>query len=292
VNLGSGPRLSGPAVVVGGGSTAMDAARSAWRSGASPVTILYRRRREDMPAQPEEIEAAEREGVDIRTAVLVDEVLGADGLVRAIRCREQRATGDTKGGRSTFEPVPGSEFDLEASTVLVAVGEEPDPSILPEGAGIEISGWAGIVADPRTFATGRAGVFAGGDVVSGPKTIIDAVAAGRRAASSIHEYLAGVADGEAEVLAAVRYATPAEAHLTVDLAVRPRARAPLPVVAAGFSAAQVGFDPATARAEAARCFRCDAVYGCPSVTVLEGRGPADRPIPPRPDTPLQPAQPS
>jgi hypothetical protein len=101
-----------------------------------------------------------------------------------------------------------------------------------------------------------------------------------------------VADGEAEILAAVRYATPDESHLTVDLAVRPRARAPLPVVAAGFAAAQVGFDPATARAEAARCFRCDAVYGCLSVTVLEGRGPADRPIPLRLDVQAQPAQPS
>jgi NADPH-dependent glutamate synthase beta subunit-like oxidoreductase/NAD-dependent dihydropyrimidine dehydrogenase PreA subunit len=285
VNLGSAPRLVGPAVVVGGGSTAMDAARSAWRSGASPVTILYRRGRHEMPAQAEEIEAAEREGVEVRTSILVDEVLGADGSVRAIRCREQRATGGTNGGRSTFEPVPGSEFELEAATVLVAVGEEPDPSILPEGAGIEVSGWAGIVADPRTFATGRAGVFAGGDVVSGPKTIIDAVAAGRRAASSIHEYLAGVTDGEAEILAAVRYRTPPERHLTVDLGVRPRAHAPLPILADGFAATQAGFDPAMARAEAARCFRCDAVYGCPSVTVTEGRGPADRPVPPRFDAP-------
>ena len=292
VNLGNAPRLSGPAVVVGGGSTAMDAARSAWRSGASPVTILYRRRRHEMPAQPEEIEAAEREGVEIRTSVLVDEVVGADGSVRAIRCREQRATGGMDGARATFEAVPGSEFDLDASTVLVAVGEEPDPSILPEGAGIEVSGWAGIVADPRTFATGRAGVFAGGDVVSGPKTIIDAVAAGRRAAASIHEYLAGAADGEAEILAAVRYSTPPESHLTVDLATRPRAHPQLAVVAAGFAATQEGFDPATARAEAARCFRCDAVYGCPSVTVLEGRGPADRPIPPGLDAPPVSTQPS
>ena len=80
----------------------------------------------------------------------------------------------------------------------MAVGEEPDPSILPEGAGIEVSGWAGIVADPRTLATGRAGVFAGGDVVSGPKTIIDAVASGRRAAASIHEYLPASPDGEGD----------------------------------------------------------------------------------------------
>ena len=118
------------------------------------------------------------------------------------------------------------------------------------------------------------------------------MAAGRRAAASIHEYLAGPTDGEAEILAAVRYPTPPESHLTVDLAVRPRAHPPLAVVAAGFGATQAGFDPVMARAEAARCFRCDAVYGCPSVTVLEGRGPADRPIPPGVDAPPISPQPS
>jgi pyruvate/2-oxoglutarate dehydrogenase complex dihydrolipoamide dehydrogenase (E3) component len=172
--------------------------------------------------------------------------------------------------------VPGTEHDVAATTIFVAIGEEPDPSILPEGAGIEISGWAGIVADPRTLATGRAGVFAGGDVVSGPKTIIDAVASGRRAAASIHEYLAGAVDGEAEIFAAVRYPTGREARLDLDLAERPRAHPPLPVVQSGFAATQLGFDEATARGEAGRCFRCDAVYGCPVVSVSAGRGPADR----------------
>jgi pyruvate/2-oxoglutarate dehydrogenase complex dihydrolipoamide dehydrogenase (E3) component len=163
----------------------------------------------------------------------------------------------------------------------VAVGEEPDPSILPEGAGIEVSGWAGIVADPRTLATGRAGIFAGGDVVSGPKTIIDAVASGRRAAASIHEYLAGVADGEAAIFEQVRYPTPQEDRLSLDLAKRPRAHAPLPMVQPGsFEATQVGFDELTARTEAARCFRCDAVYSGPVVAVGAGRGPGvDAPIP-------------
>jgi hypothetical protein len=167
--------------------------------------------------------------------------------------------------------------DLPASTVLVAIGEEPDPSILPEGAGIEISGWAGIVTDPRTSATGRPGVFAGGDVVSGPKTIIDAVAAGRRVAASIHASLAGVADGELEIMRAVRYRTEPESSLELDLAVRARARAPLPVVALDtFRANQDGFDRETAQAEAARCFRCDAIEGCPTVRVVAGRGPTDR----------------
>jgi NADH-quinone oxidoreductase subunit F len=275
VNLGEPSRLSGPAVVVGGGSTAMDAARSAWRSGASPVTIVYRRGRAEMPAQVEEIEAAEREGIVVRTGLAPVEVVRRDGTVAGIRCIETRpAAGAPTASSNAWEPVPGTELELPAATILVAVGEEPDPSILPEGAGIEVSGWAGIVADPRTLATGRAGIFAGGDVVSGPKTIIDAVASGRRAAASIHEYLSGVVDGEGDILATVRYPTAREEVLTLDLSKRPRARAPLPVVQPGsFEATQVGFDEAMARAEADRCFRCDAMYSGSAVDVRAGRGP-------------------
>jgi NADPH-dependent glutamate synthase beta subunit-like oxidoreductase/NAD-dependent dihydropyrimidine dehydrogenase PreA subunit len=298
VNLGEEPHLSGPAVVVGGGSTAMDAARSAWRSGASPVTVIYRRGRAEMPAQVEEIEAAEREGIIIRTGLAPVEVLSRDGTVIGIRCTETAPTGPAAGAivgagtgadrRPTWIPVPGTDQEIAARTILVAVGEEPDPSILPEGAGIEVSGWAGIVADPRTLATGRAGIFAGGDVVSGPKTIIDAVASGRRAAASIHEYLAGVADGEKEIFAAVRYRTARETQVAVDLSTRPRAHAPLPMVQPGsFEATQVGFDERMALAEAGRCFRCDAVYAGPTYDVTAGRGPdLPAPIPvSRPTTP-------
>jgi len=233
-----------------------------------------------MPAQAEEIEAAEREGIIVRTGLAPVEVVSRDGAVVGLRCVETRptagvsATGLAADKRTPWEPVPGTEQELPVATILVAVGEEPDPSILPEGAGIEVSGWAGIVADPRTMATGRAGIFAGGDVVSGPKTIIDAVASGRRAAASIHEYLAGVADGERAIFATVRYPTAPEGLLTLDLAKRPRAHAPLPVVQTGsFAATQVGFDEATARSEAGRCFRCDAVYAGPQVDVRAGRGP-------------------
>ena len=286
VNLGEKPRLSGPVVVVGGGSTAMDAARSAWRSGADSVTIVYRRGRDDMPAQEEEIEAAEREGITILAGLAPTEVVGREGALMALRAQVQRPTGRIEHGRAVYEAVPDAIRDVPASTILVAIGEEPDPSILPEGAGIEVSGWAGIVADPRTLATGRAGIFAGGDVVSGPKTIIDAVAAGRRAAASIHEYLAGARDGEAEIMAAVRYKTAPERTLSVDLAARSRAHAPLPVVQLGtFAATQAGFAEDVARSEASRCFRCDAVYGCPSVTVMAGRGPHENVHPAPPPSP-------
>jgi NADPH-dependent glutamate synthase beta subunit-like oxidoreductase/NAD-dependent dihydropyrimidine dehydrogenase PreA subunit len=279
VNLGEGPRLAGPVVVVGGGSTAMDAARSALRSGADSVTVLYRRGRAEMPAQREEVDAAEREGVTIRTGIVVDEVLG-NGRAGSIRCSTQQSTGRVESGRAVWEAVAGSDFELSCATILVAIGEEPDPSILPQGAGIEVSSWAGIMADPRTLSTGRAGVFAGGDVVSGPKTVIDAVANGRRAAASIHEYLSGARDGEAEILAAVRYPRQREKSLRLDIAARPREHVRHPEYVAGsFSATEPGFEESQARAEASRCFRCDAVYSCGVVQVVSGRGPGDaRPV--------------
>ncbi|HEU0243720.1 MAG TPA: FAD-dependent oxidoreductase [Candidatus Limnocylindrales bacterium] len=282
VNLGEEPRLSGDVVVVGGGSTAMDAARSARRSGAATVTIAYRRGRADMPAQREEVAAAEREGIAVLDGLAPQEVVGRDGAVVAVRCQVMRpapaadgAPANRAGARAAWVQT-GETRELSATAILVAIGEEPDPSILPEGAGIEVSGWAGIVADPATLATGRAGIFAGGDVVSGPRTIIEAVAAGRRAAASIHEYLAGVPDGDADVMRAVRYRTPPERSLSLDIASRPRIHAALPVVdVASFAATEHGFTEAEAHAEASRCFRCDAVYGCPSVGVIAGRGPAD-----------------
>jgi hypothetical protein len=159
----------------------------------------------------------------------------------------------------------------------VAVGEEPDPSILPAGAGIETSGFSGIVADAG-MATGRKGVFAGGDVVSGAKTIIHAVGAGRRAAGSIHEYLSDSRDGEAEIMATVRVPKAPEPVLTVDLATRPRVGMEIPPYQPGsFAATQPSLELAAATAEAARCFRCDAVYRCAEVHVQSGRGPRDGP---------------
>jgi NADPH-dependent glutamate synthase beta subunit-like oxidoreductase/Pyruvate/2-oxoacid:ferredoxin oxidoreductase delta subunit len=277
VNLGEKPVMAGAVVVVGGGSTAMDAARSALRSGASAVTILYRRGRAEMPAQAEEVEAAEHEGIKVLIEVAVTEVKANGKGVTSVTYVSQRPTGKFEGGRALYEPIPGSDRAIDADTVLVAVGEEPDPSILPAGAGIATSGFSGIVADAG-MATSRKGVFAGGDVVSGAKTIIHAVGAGRRAAGSIHEYLSGSRNGEAEIMATVRVPKAPEPVLTVDLAARPRIGMELPAYQPGsFAATQPSLDPATAKLEASRCFRCDAVYRCGQVHVQSGRGPMDGP---------------
>jgi NADPH-dependent glutamate synthase beta subunit-like oxidoreductase len=206
------------------------------------------------------VEAALREGIGLLEGAKPVEVVARDG--RTVGLRIERAADDA----ATREVLP-------AETILVAIGEEPDPSILPAGTGIEISAWAGIVADPRTLQTGQAGVFAGGDVVSGPKTIIDAVASGRRAAGRIHEYLAGASDGEREILAAVRYATARERSLNLDLAPAARPIQRHGEVIALDQPTHLGLDEQVARAEAERCFRCDAIYACPTVKVRAGRGP-------------------
>jgi hypothetical protein len=230
-----------------------------------------------MPAQAEEVEAAEHEGIKILFEAAVTEVKGTEKGVTSVTYMSQRPTGTFEGGRAVYEPIPGSDRAIDAATILVAVGEEPDPSILPAGAGIETSGFKGIVADAGQ-ATGRKGVFAGGDVVSGAKTIIHAVGAGRRAAGSIHEYLSGCRDGEAEIMATVRVSKAPEPVLTVDLATRPRVGMELPAYTPGsFAATQPSIEPAAAGAEASRCFRCDAVYRCAQVHVQSGRGPRDGP---------------
>ncbi len=284
VNLREKPVLQGDVVVVGGGSTAMDAARSALRSGASSVTVMYRRGRAEMPAQVEEIEAAEHEGVRFQTETSPVEVLGMAGQAVALRFVAQRRSGVSEDGRASYEPVPGSEREMPVATILVAVGEEPDPSILRDATGIETSVFSGVVTD-QSLATGRPGVFAGGDVATGAKTVIHAVAAGRRAAASIHEFLSGAADGEAEILATVRVPRKPEPELTLDLASRPRAKTPLPVVAPGsFEPTQLPLAEGAARAVASRCFRCDAIYRCQQVHVRAGRGPRaeERAVAPQP----------
>ena len=270
----------------------MDAARSAWRSGASPVTDPLspwsgrhaRPGRGDRGGRARGHRRPDR--ISLRSRCVEPRRRGRS----RIRCTGQRADrarpsgGDarTPGSRSRARSV-----ELPVATILVAVGEEPDPSILPEGAGIEVSGWAGIVADPRTLATGRAGIFAGGDVVSGPRRSSTPSPPADAQPRSIHEYLAGVADGEASILATVRYPTRPRTHAHA----RPRPPASGPRAAAHGPARLVRGDAGRLRrdhrscARPVACFRCDALYGCPLVEVRAGRGPMDRP---RPDPPTRP----
>jgi NADPH-dependent glutamate synthase beta subunit-like oxidoreductase/Pyruvate/2-oxoacid:ferredoxin oxidoreductase delta subunit len=270
VNLGERVELSGDALVVGGGSTAMDAARTAWRAGARTVRVLYRRTREDMPAQHEELRAAEHEGVVIDPLVAPVEVLRENGRMTGLRCLRLAITGRDADGRSAVAPIAGSEFVIEAATLMVAVGEAPDPSILPAGSNIQVAEWGGVVVDAESLATAQAGIFAAGDVATGPRSVIEGAAQGQRAAWAIDRYLRHEVGGAYLPTWRVTPSALQTKTVAVDLAQRPRAETALKQMSgtpANYAEVSLGLSEASARAEAARCFRCDVIAQCPAVEI-------------------------
>ena len=175
-------------VVVGGGNVAMDAVRTAKRLGAESI-IVYRRSQAELPARLEEVHNAIEEGIEFQMLTNPIEVLGDErGWVRGVRCvRMELGEPDESGRRSPVE-VPGSEFDVECQTVIMALGTSPNPLIVSTTEGLESNRRGCLVAD-ESGATTRKGVFAGGDAVTGAATVILAMGAGRRAAAAIHDYL-------------------------------------------------------------------------------------------------------
>jgi NADPH-dependent glutamate synthase beta subunit-like oxidoreductase/Pyruvate/2-oxoacid:ferredoxin oxidoreductase delta subunit len=269
VNLGEDVTLSGDALVVGGGSTAMDAARSAWRAGASSVRVLYRRTKDDMPAQHEEVRAAEHEGVVIEPLVAPVEVLGRRGAMTEVRCQRFSVVGKGPDGRNKVAPVPGETFTMYARNLLVAVGEAPDPSILPEGSSIQFGEWGGLLTDPETLMTAQPGVFAAGDVATGPKSVIEGVAQGQRAAWAIDCHLRGVPATHYVPLWRSRPQPPVPDRVQLDFANRLRATGDLARVEQNdlYREVSLGFVEQSARAEAQRCLRCDVVTSCQLIDV-------------------------
>ena len=174
--------------VVGGGNVAMDAARTALRLGAE-TTIVYRRTEKELPARVEEVHHAKEEGIDFRMLTNPVEILGNEkGWVTGLRCIKMELGEPDDSGRRRPVPVAGSEFDIEADVVIMALGTSPNPLIANTTTGIETDRYGCIVADEHG-ATGRLGVFAGGDAVTGAATVILAMGAGRKAAAAIDEYL-------------------------------------------------------------------------------------------------------
>ncbi len=171
-------------IVVGGGNVAMDAARTALRLG-SQVTVVYRRGQDDMPARREEVHHAMEEGVQFLFQTAPIEILGnEDGTVRALRCIKMEMGAPDEKGRRKFSPIEGSECDIEADTIVAALGTSPNPLIRTTTPGLECETWGGIKADDNG-QTSRKHIFAGGDAVSGAATVILAMGAGRKAAKAI-----------------------------------------------------------------------------------------------------------
>ncbi len=252
LGLGRSFELGSLVAVIGGGNVALDAARSALRLGSRRVVLVYRRTRQEMPAHPEEVAAAEAEGVIIMenwapVKVLGDEAVQGLGLVRC--------ASEGEGGRQCrLVYDPETTLKLEADTVVVAIGQQVDLEFL---SGSPALGDSGLAVDQQSLETAEKGVFAGGDVVTGPASIVSAMAQGRRAAEAIDRYLGGSGD-VSEVLA------PPENEVELEpLAGSLPPRQPMPCLepwqrATGFEQVELGYRPEQARQEAARCLSCDA----------------------------------
>lgn len=181
-------KVGNKVAVIGGGNVAMDSARTAKRLGADEVYVVYRRAEEQMPARDEEIEHAKEEGIIFRLLNNPVAIHGKEGKVDKMECIKMELGEKDESGRRRPLPVEGSNWMLDVETVIIAIGQNPNPILANNTRGLETEAWGGIIVD-ENMETSREGVFAGGDIVTGAATVIRAMGAGKKAAKSIKEYL-------------------------------------------------------------------------------------------------------
>jgi heterodisulfide reductase subunit A-like polyferredoxin len=270
VNLGEEIRLGRRVVVVGGGNTAIDAARSALRLETEEVIIAYRRSRTEMPANSWEIDDAEREGVKLELLTQPIEVLAENGRITGVRCIRMRLGEPDASGRRRPTPIEGSEFVIETDALIAAVAQAPEVSFLKADHGLDITQRGTFVINAQTLETNRLGIFAGGDAARGPGALIQAIADGRRAALSIDRYLRGeplltprerhplpvvrLTDEEIAELAEAREVSSAPREIMPTAPVHERVR--------DFREVELGLTEEQARTEALRCLRCGICAEC------------------------------
>lgn len=263
-NLGQELTVGKNVVVIGGGYTAMDCSRTSLRYGAENVTIAYRRTRSELVVDEEELGETEREGVRLEFLVSPMELIGEDGKLTGVRfIRNKLGEPDASGRRSPI-PIPGSEFVVPADTVIPAVSQAADLSFLPVDGAFEVNRGR-IKVDPATYATNVRGVFACGDFVTGPTTLIESAGHGKKAAYAIDRYLAGRTD--VTVTPNVRITSSWRHDMPELYDVLPRqhipmvdlpARMPSVDPSVNFSTpVELGYDTTAAVAESTRCLMCN-----------------------------------
>ncbi len=260
VRLGRTARVGKRVAIIGGGNVALDAARTALRLGAAEAGIYYRRSRDEMPVSDVEYEEAFAEGVKMNFLATPTRITSDDWKVNGLQCTRMELGEPDDSGRRRPIPIVGSEFTVKADTVIAAVGQAPDLSFLPPDSALERTRWETLVVDSNSLATNVPGVFAGGDFVTGPDMVVNAIAAGRRGAIAIDKYLRGdtsrveVYDRKSKEV----IERPPELDETWEE--RPRhkiATLPLPERRSSFAEIELGFSEEVARREARRCLRCD-----------------------------------
>ncbi len=182
-------KISDTVCVIGAGNVAMDAARTAKRLGAKEVYIVYRRGEQEIPARAEEVHHAKEEGIIFKLLTNPTRINGEDGWVKSMECVEMELGEPDASGRRRPIKKEGSEFTIETGTVIVAIGQSPNPLIRQTTPGLDTQSWGGIIVDEETMKTSKEGVYAGGDAVSGAATVILAMGAGKKAAKAIDEAL-------------------------------------------------------------------------------------------------------
>ena len=257
VNTGGKVEPGDRVIVIGGGNTAMDVARCALRSG-SKVSVVYRRTRNEMPAIEEEIEEAEKEGVELRFLASPKEIVSEDGSLSKVVFQKMELGEPDESGRRRPVPVEGETFEIEADRMFTAIGEQAD---LEGMEGTVETEWGLIKASEENGATSNGKIFAGGDVVTGAASVVEAIAAGRKAAERIGRMFAGQPEPEVEEPETVGIE-----DMNVDYFTRSKRnngpRIPADKATGGFEEIEKGFTPDLLEKEAERCFSCGVCNFC------------------------------
>jgi heterodisulfide reductase subunit A-like polyferredoxin len=260
-NLGTEVKLGDKVAVIGGGNVAMDAVRTALRCGSANPFIIYRRSEAEMPASVEEIAECREEGIEIMTLTNPVRVIEENGKVTGIECIRMELGEPDKSGRCRPEPVAGSEFIIEIDNLVPAIGQESDWACLTDECACTLSDWGTMNVDPVTLQTNDKDIFAGGDAVTGPATVVEAIEAGKQAAISMDRYLQGIdmAEGRQQMFQAVDDVPLAEYPLIPRTKMR---HAAVDKRVKNFEEVQLGYGEKSARKEVARCLACGLCSEC------------------------------
>jgi len=264
IYLGKKEKPADKVVIIGGGNAAMDAARTCVRLGCSEVHVSYRRTRAEMPAHPEEVEQALEEGVQIHFLTVPIRICGEGGRVTHVECLRAELGRPDASGRRRPIPIPESNYIIEAGAVITAIGQQPDFCPFPEPP-VETTPWCTIVTQPQSTRTKAKDIFAGGDAVTGPATVVEAIAAGKQAAAEIDHYLTGATTPALVLSPQKRRKVPFQVIPAPEKTANHRTPIPmldLEIRKTTFRPVEMGYSDAQAQKEASRCLRCDICIRC------------------------------